>query len=437
MTSITFYGGVNEIGGNKILIEDEDSRILLDFGMSFTLRYQYYSIPFLSPKDENDLLEFGILPRLRGAYQFECDEPAIDAVFLSHSHLDHSAYISFLKREIPVYCGETTATILRAYSEVHLPSLEFNIEGLRFNTFRTGDKVRIGSIEVEPIHVDHSVPGSYGFIVHTTSGAIIYTGDFRRHGSRPDLTEDFIGRSSESHPEALICESTNMASVEISSEREVMEKINNVVSRASGLVMANFSWADIDRLRSFYEAAEKNERSLVVTPKQAHLLNQLSGDPHLNVPKIDELLIFRREKKRYYDWEKEIMDSAETIDSHEISGRQSEIILVCSFYDLTELTEIRPDAGSCYILSASEPFNEEMEMDYNRLINWLEHYGLPQFHIHVSGHITPLHLRESIMTIDPKLVFPIHGVHLDLFRRFMRDIRGEIITPEKDKRYRI
>ena len=166
-------------------------------------------------------------------------------------------------------------------------------------------------------------------------------------------------------------------------------------------------------------------------------MNQLSGDPHLNVPKIDELLIFRREKKRYYDWEKEIMDSAETIDSHEISRRQSEIILVCSFYDLTELAEIRPDAGSCYILSASEPFNEEMEMDFNRLINWLEHYGLPQFHIHVSGHITPLHLRESIMTIDPKVVFPIHGVHPELFRRFMRDIRGEIITPEKDKRYPI
>ena len=60
MTSITFYGGVNEVGGNKILIEDEDSRILLDFGMSFTLKYQYYSIPFLSPKDENDLLEFGL-----------------------------------------------------------------------------------------------------------------------------------------------------------------------------------------------------------------------------------------------------------------------------------------------------------------------------------------------------------------------------------------
>jgi len=35
MVSLTFYGGVDEIGGNKILLEDRDTRVLLDFGMSF------------------------------------------------------------------------------------------------------------------------------------------------------------------------------------------------------------------------------------------------------------------------------------------------------------------------------------------------------------------------------------------------------------------
>jgi hypothetical protein len=31
MTKLTFYGGVNEIGGNKILLEDEETKIFLDF----------------------------------------------------------------------------------------------------------------------------------------------------------------------------------------------------------------------------------------------------------------------------------------------------------------------------------------------------------------------------------------------------------------------
>ena len=36
VTSLTFYGGVNEIGGNKILLEDKDTRVFLDFGKSPT-----------------------------------------------------------------------------------------------------------------------------------------------------------------------------------------------------------------------------------------------------------------------------------------------------------------------------------------------------------------------------------------------------------------
>ncbi|MEM4733041.1 MAG: MBL fold metallo-hydrolase, partial [Candidatus Bathyarchaeia archaeon] len=107
-TTVTFYGGVNEIGGNKILLQDKDTRVLFDFGMSFTMRKQFYSPPFLSPKSENSLQELGILPRIKGVYKFDPGPAEVDAVFISHGHLDHCAYLSFIKREIPIYCGETT-----------------------------------------------------------------------------------------------------------------------------------------------------------------------------------------------------------------------------------------------------------------------------------------------------------------------------------------
>lgn len=86
-TTLTFYGGVKEIGGNKVLLEDRDVKIFLDFGMSFSLRSQYYSTPFLSPRSESSLLNLGILPNLRGVYCFDKSEREIDAVFVSHSHL--------------------------------------------------------------------------------------------------------------------------------------------------------------------------------------------------------------------------------------------------------------------------------------------------------------------------------------------------------------
>jgi ribonuclease J len=48
MVSLTFYGGANEIGGNKILLEDKDARIYLDFGQSFDFGEDYF-YEFLQP----------------------------------------------------------------------------------------------------------------------------------------------------------------------------------------------------------------------------------------------------------------------------------------------------------------------------------------------------------------------------------------------------
>ncbi|MGA3289777.1 MAG: MBL fold metallo-hydrolase [Candidatus Bathyarchaeia archaeon] len=58
------------------------------------------------------------MPQIQGIYKFDQTPPETNAVFLSHGHLDHSAYLSFIKREVPVYCGETTQTILRTLSEI-------------------------------------------------------------------------------------------------------------------------------------------------------------------------------------------------------------------------------------------------------------------------------------------------------------------------------
>jgi len=434
---IVFYGGVNEVGGNKVLIIDGDTKVFFDFGASFSLRDRFYSAPFLSPKSGPELVKMGILPSMEGIYYFDEAEKDIDAVFLSHSHMDHSAHISFLKRDIPVYCGETTAAILNALSDIHLTSIEFNIKGIKFKTFRSSNRIRVGPLEVIPIHVDHSVPGSYGFIIHTSSGTIVYTGDFRRHGQRPELTEDFILASAKERPEVVICESTNMTEVEVSSESEVMEKLDRVISNTSGIVLTEFSYTDFDRLRSFYEASLKNHRRLTITPKQAYLLCALSSDPNLKIPKIEDALVFQKEKKRYFRWEQKVMDIGEAISPKEASEMQGKLVLCMSFFDLNWLVDIDPQPGSCYILSASEPFNEEMEVDFNRLLSWLEYYGLPQYHIHVSGHITPLHLRKFLDNVKPRRIFPIHGIYPKIFSKFMRDLGSEIIIPEKGKLYEI
>jgi len=440
-TTLTFYGGVNEVGGNKILVKDGDTRVFFDFGMSFSMRRQFYSPPFLSPKSEKSLQALGILPKIDGIYKFDEKAPEVDAVFISHGHMDHSAYLSFIKREIPVYCGETTKIVLEAMGEMRRTDLEFNVEGIKFETFRTGRKICVGGLEILPIHVDHSVPGAYGFIIQTSNGVVVYTGDFRRHGAKPKMTDEFVEKAKESEPLAVVSEATNMTGASVSSEGEVEIKVNAIVEEADGVVLADFASTDVDRLNSFHRIAKKTGRCLTVSLRQAYLIEALHKDRGLKLPDLNDenILVFRKSKKRYEKWEKDIIEKYEgkIVDVFEVSKQQCKAILVMSLYDLEELVEIQPSPGSCYILSASEPFNEEMEIDFERLLNWLRHYGLPQYHVHVSGHIMPLQLKKALKEMNAAKIFPIHTENAELFAKFTRDLKSETVLPEKGKEYKI
>lgn len=440
-TTLTFYGGVDEIGGNKILLQDRDTRVFFDFGMSFAMKKQFYSPPFLSPKSEKSLQELGILPKISGVYKFDQSPPEVDAVFLSHGHLDHSAYLSFIKREIPVYCGETTQIILQALSDVRRADLEFRVSDIEFRAFRTGKKISVGNLEIEPFHVDHSVPGAYGFIIHTSNGAVVYTGDFRDHGAKPEMTRDFVENAQKADPTAIVTEATNMTGAAVSSETEVESKLDNVVAGTDGIVLAEFSYSDVDRLNSFFHIARKNRRCLAISLKQAYLLDALREDKGLTVPALDdeEILIFRKSKKRFDKWEKQLLERYDNqnkiFDVFEVSKQQCKVVLALSFYDFEELVQLQPSAGSCYVLSTSEPFNEEMEIDYERLVNWLSHYGVPQYHVHVSGHMMPLQLKKALKEINAKRMFPVHTENAGLFAKFMRDLKSQVTLVEKSKEY--
>src|SRR2546428_1123959 len=424
MTRVIFYGGAGEIGGNKILVEDGDARILLDFGMSLGDRGRFFAEPFLQPRDEQSLRDLGIIPEVRGLYR-EDEDTAVNAVVLSHSHIDHSMCISLLNRKIPVYCGETTQVILESFSEVRQANFENNLEGVSFKTFRTGDKIGFGSLTVEPVHVDHSVPGAYGFIIHASEGSIAYSGDFRAHGPRADMTEDFAQRARDAKPVMFLCEGTNLVRGDLRTEDEVLQKADHIAKKTKGLVLANFSTADLDRLKTFYEVARRNGRLLAVSLRQAFLLRALLKDRNLKIPDVTSdpnIVAYQKSKKTHYKWEKDILDHVTVKNSQDVKGMQDKVILVSTSYDMNEAMDIRPGPGSAFINSTSEPFNEEMDMDHERFVNGLDHLGLPLYQIHSSGHMMPTELRETIAKVAPKRLVPIHTEQPELYGSFIKDL---------------
>src|SRR5437763_14115057 len=96
--------------------------------------------------------------------------------------------------------------------------------------------------------------------------------------------------------------------------------------------------------------------------------------------------------------------------SKDIREMQDKVILASSSYDMNEVLDIQPGPGGAFINSSSEPFNEEMEIDHERLINWLNHFGLPMFQLHSSGHMMYTDILETYRLVTNKRMITIHSV---------------------------
>lgn len=470
MTNITFHGGVNDIGGNKFLVESKDTKVFMDFGMSFTQEGQFFS-QFLGPRTSNslnDMFEMGILPKIKGLYRRDYakhmdfdgnEETEIDAVLLTHAHVDHCAYIPYLREDIPIYCSEESKLILQNFDETS--SSQYLTAKQRFQIYEnnkgtmskaTGDKVAIpreikifesgkefsiDSIGVEALPVDHSIPGVHAFILHTADGSIGNTADLRFHGRRKDDTEKFVQRCAESDLDVLLCEGTRVDAKPSLTEYDVESKVVDIVNNTKGLAICGYPVRDLDRLLSFYIAAKNSNRDLVIDMKQAYLLKLFNESANLkgkypsptdknikiyiqrgtwglidkDIEKFTEKLLL----SDYASWQQQFLDYPNAVDYRDIQKKQSQYIFFCSDFRLQDLIDIKPAEGATYIRSLTEPFDLEMELKEEQVKNWFVHFGVlkrdQDWHqIHVSGHGDGEQIKYVVENTNAKHLVPIHTV---------------------------
>jgi ribonuclease J len=443
---LTCFGGVGEIGGNKFLLEDRGTKVLLDFGAGFADGSEYFGSS-IEPRTVNgagDLFEFGLLPLIPGLYSEKAlqntdlkhTSPEVDAVILSHYHSDHTSRIEYVDPEIPVFCGETTSLLHDAYSEAGSSPLD----GHPIRKFRTGDRFRVGALEFEPVHVDHSIPGAYGFVIHTTGGTMAYTGDFRFHGPAGSMTRDFIAAARREKPELLLTEGTRVRPDDPKanmSERAVQQEASRIAKGTKNLIFSSFRGNDLDRINTFNEAARASGRRLVVSMKTAILLEKLAADRRLKVPRLgrDVDVYVRRKKsgrlddKDYYSWERQFLDRG--VSAAEVRRSQAGVFLHLEAWNFPELIDIRPERGGTYIHAATEAFNEEGEREEEVIRNWVKHVGFRYAQLHASGHAPRGEVAELVNLVASREVVPIHTEYPGEFREFGRHRDWRLRVPEK------
>jgi len=444
MVTLTFYGGVAQIGGNKILVEDRDAKLWLDMGAPFDLGSAYFGAEFLQPRDRfglRDYFALDLIPEIRGLYSEKVLAPTglrwspsdYAGIFISHVHFDHTNHLRFVDESIPVHLGAGTLTILESWGET-TPTMSIGDEH-PFVPFHTGDRIDADGIEVEPIHVDHSAPAAYGHLVHTSEGTIAYTGDLRKHGPEGRLTEDFIAAAERARPIALIVEGTRVAPDdrrEDMSEADVKTRAIRIVEESKGkLPLVTFPGRDVDRMRTFSEVALATGRKFVINAKTAHLLITMQKDTHIRVPDVltqDEILLYDRRLKATPGWERTVqgMMKDKVVTGADLHAKPADYLVQLDFYHLTELIDIRPPPGSPFIHSKSEAFDEE-DINEEVLTNWLSRFGLDRKQVHASGHLSEREIEAMIRRIGARTVYPVHTEHPGRFTAFAR----RVIEPVK------
>ncbi len=473
MVSLTIYGGINKIGGNKILLEDDETRIFLDFGMNFEEHAMYYT-EYMPPRKctcITDFIHLGLLPNLDGIYRkdycrhmgLDCStENVVDGVLISHAHIDHIGYVHFLRNDITIYTSAETRAVMELFSRIGAsgfeeftdfkPSFQLiqkrNGEGMKradardgtetraIKIFEFGKTFKIGNLDILPCRVDHSLPGATGYIINTSEGAIVYTGDLRFHGRHSEWSHEFVQKATALDPVAMLSEGTRITEHQAKTEEYVQHESTKAIKGKNGLAIANFPIRDTERLLTFYNTAIDNDRTLVIEYRQAMLLDLLrdhgvhdlprSDDEHIRIfyPKKSWGLIGRTDFPRdqierdYEMWERTYLSRDNVINACEIRTHQKDYVMFMNYFQLNNLLDIHPIKGSVHIRSICEPFTEDMELDQKRIDNWLRLVRLyPEKKFHSSGHACGPAIFEMINTINPKKLYPIHTVKPEAFKQ--------------------
>ncbi|MEW6557760.1 MAG: MBL fold metallo-hydrolase [Elusimicrobiota bacterium] len=499
MTKLTFYGGVDEIGGNKILLEEGNTKIFLDFGMSFSEESKFFEFPLLRPTNIDDLRKINILPEIEGLYKnagltvtYQPDGDfavngtpeyrKIDAILLSHGHLDHSGYLGLVRPDIPIYSSAATKKFLKLRSDINKNWAADANQDI-FNTIEPDkETIRIGrDVSIRRFDVDHSLIGASAFFLIAGNKKIVYTGDFRFHGYRKKETENFQNAIAKENIDVLITEATRLSRTDeekaFDTEEEVFEAACEITKKEKGFVIYDASPADIDRVKTLARVAKETGRELVLDDKKAYFILYLNfNEPKKlvdDLPQINEFKIYlSREKlkkttKKYLEivpqgldifvetfvtgrdgYQRTLLAAADpnnkNADAIKIPsqkflwgplGRETLLknsdnyILYTSNGPLTllQLLPINKRIAGTYIYGKAEPFNEEMEFSFDKLEYWVKLSGLNLEYAHTSGHLSANDLKQFIQAVKPKCVIPVHTENAEAFNQFgIKTIRPEL-----------
>ncbi len=390
--TITFLGGLGEIGRNCAAIETEGRIVVLDCGQMF---------------GGDDLPGVdAVLPDFTWLIE---NKNRIDACIATHAHEDHIGALPYLLKHMsfPIYGSPfTLGMIHHKLSEARL------LDQAELRPVHDGDRLDVGPFDCEFLPVTHSIPSGNITAFHTGQGVILHSSDFKLDltpvdGRRTDLSR--IGAlGHDPGIRLLLADSTNADSPGTSrSESDVGRVLHSLIAEQQGrrVIVASFA-SHIHRLQQLADVAVATDRVMVT----------LGLSMRRNVKLAREVGILRIPDHAIRDID--AMDDLEAARTLIVcTGSQGETRAALTQMAIGESRWIQLDDNDTIVFSSHPIPGNEAAVATVR--NGLARHGARVFHsgqvdVHTSGHGKQQELQTLHSVAVPEWFIPVHGEYAHL-----------------------
>ncbi|MEK6251315.1 MAG: MBL fold metallo-hydrolase [Actinomycetota bacterium] len=387
------HRGAREVGGSCVELEADGERLVLDIGR-----------PLWAEADEEVPL-----PHIAGLARG--DDSSLVGVAISHAHPDHCGLIHQISADVPVYIGEAASRILNEAAFFGRLGRELKPSGFLVDR----ESLQLGPFTVTPYLVDHSAFDAHALLVEAGGRRLLYSGDLRAHGRKPETFERLV-REPPEDVDVLLMEGTRLSRAEPrpgepTSELDVERACVEAFRATEGMVLALYSPQNVDRYVSMYKAALRSDRDLVVDLYTAAVA--AATGLHETIPQADweRVKVFvplsqRIKVKRAKAFERVNALRGSRLFPEQLAERRKRLVMTFRGSMAGDLERADCLAGASAVWSMWPGYLEDASSD--GLKAFLKRHGIPLSIIHVSGHATVADLKRLAAAISADRVVPIH-----------------------------
>lgn len=327
-------GGQNEIGKNMYVVEVNEKIFVFEAGLKYAsdkLLGVDYIIPNYDYLKEN--------------------KDRIVGIFVTHGHDEQMGALADILVDIPnikIFAGKFTLEIIRQDLE------ESGTKNANLIEIKAHKKINFGTESIFPIQISHALPDSYLYVLSTSDGALVFTGNYLFDPAMTGPYSMDIGKLAYIGKQGVLCLMNESMYADklgyTSPKHQARNVIRDTIDGSDGRIFFNIFETQIYRIQELFDEILKTNRNVVIMGKSLENiimkgidLNYINFDKsrlksinHVNDEQI--IVIISNEREKPYSSLKRILRNS---DKFVTLKENDTVVMLSPQYEGTEITSTK------------------------------------------------------------------------------------------------